>query len=198
MSKALDRVRKLIAQAVDPAVSEEEARSFALIAVKLIVEHKLLDQPPPAPSPPPYTPPPPPWGAPSGYPGGRHRPPPIDPSTLEHFWETFVRAAGMAGAPFPGSIPRPAHAPRARRHVEPTYPRNDPPWWDRLPCELWIYAERPCEVCGKPCHSGELVWAYEMASDHLGGLPSRRPRVVHMQGCRDKLPEHQRRRKAAP
>lgn len=33
---------KLVAQAVDPAVTHEEARSFAMKAVQFIAEHKLL------------------------------------------------------------------------------------------------------------------------------------------------------------
>lgn len=36
------RVRQLIAKALDAATSEDEARSCALIAVRLIEEHKLL------------------------------------------------------------------------------------------------------------------------------------------------------------
>jgi len=209
MTKPLDRARQLIAKAVDPAVTEEEARTIALIACRLIAEHKLLEAPAdPLPPPPPPWPPhhaPPPWPP-------RGRPPPVDPDPLEAFWEVFTRATGMPGAPFPGRRPGAAPGPapggprstagsgRASgspfRHVDPTYPPphtpRESPWQDRLPCELWIYADRPCEVCGKTCESGELVWAFEMApADYLGGLRSR-PRVAHLRGCRDKLPRHQR------
>lgn len=61
----LQRVRDLIAKAVDGAVTEEEARSCALIAVRLIAENKLLVEPTPvsAPAPQParsiWDPPPP-------------------------------------------------------------------------------------------------------------------------------------------
>lgn len=41
-----ETARKLIAQAVDPTVTNEEARSFAAKAAKLIHEHDLLAEPP--------------------------------------------------------------------------------------------------------------------------------------------------------
>lgn len=37
----LDRVRKLVAQAVDPTTTEDEARTFAHLAVRAIAEEKL-------------------------------------------------------------------------------------------------------------------------------------------------------------
>lgn len=43
MGKALERVRSLIARAVHPDTPVEEARTSAMIACKLIAEHKLLD-----------------------------------------------------------------------------------------------------------------------------------------------------------
>lgn len=41
-----ETVIKLIAQAVDPGASEQEARTFAFKAAQLIVEHKLLGEAP--------------------------------------------------------------------------------------------------------------------------------------------------------
>lgn len=43
MSDPRELARKFIAQAVDPAATEAEARTFAFKAAKLIAEHKLLD-----------------------------------------------------------------------------------------------------------------------------------------------------------
>jgi hypothetical protein len=200
MTSPLDRAKQLVAKAVDPACSEEEARTVALIAVKLIAQHKMLDELEEVEEPP-VSPP-------------HHRPPHQAVDPLEAFWEIFVRAAGMDGAPFPrrprppaGRSPSdpPPHAARpppgpARpppgaaspfRPVGPTYPgrRDSDPWWERLPCELWLFGNRHCEVCGKMCESGELVWAYEMAPPDFDGP---RPRVVHLHKCREKLPPHQR------
>ena len=47
MSDELEKAHKLIALAVDKSASESEARNAALLAVKLISEHKLLPQHPP-------------------------------------------------------------------------------------------------------------------------------------------------------
>lgn len=51
MTSPKDRVTSLIAKAVDPVVPEEEARSLALIAVRLIDQYKMLAPlPPPEPT----------------------------------------------------------------------------------------------------------------------------------------------------
>ncbi len=43
MSTPRELALKFITQAVDPAATEQEARTFAFKAAKLIAEHKLLD-----------------------------------------------------------------------------------------------------------------------------------------------------------
>jgi hypothetical protein len=45
MSTPLELAKKFITQAVDPAATEAEARTFAFKAAKLIAEHKLLEGP---------------------------------------------------------------------------------------------------------------------------------------------------------
>ncbi len=48
MTPALQKVEALIARATDPGASEEEQRTSAVIAVRLIREHKLLSVSKPA------------------------------------------------------------------------------------------------------------------------------------------------------
>ena len=173
MTKPIDRARQLVTKAVDPATSEEEARTTALIAVRLIAQHRMLEDDP----------------APPVRPAGRA---PIDP--LEAFWDIFVRVAGSAngaGSRMPDPPParqRPVD-PSRRRPVEPTYPSDmrpgGGPWYHRLPCEIWIAADRTCAFCGKICVAGDKVWAYRVTD-------SSPLRVAHMIGCRDRLPAQHR------
>lgn len=80
----LQRVRDLIAKAIDGAVTEEEARSCALIAVRLIAENRLLPEAP-VPAPPPAPPPPSSWDPPPPPP--RPAPRPIK----THWWQQLPR-----------------------------------------------------------------------------------------------------------
>jgi hypothetical protein len=208
MTRPLQRAKQLVAKAIDPATTEEEARTVALVAVKLIAQHKMLDEleevevapasPPPWPGPraaPPDYPPP-------GYPSPRPA-----PTDFETFWEQFTDVIGRPGTPFPGvGRQTPGHRQTRSspfhpfRDVAPSYPGGRPrthqeamregasPWWDRLPCELIIYSERQCEVCRKTCKEGEVVWAYQIVST----IPNLRPRVAHLKDCRDKLPPEHR------
>ncbi len=207
MTRPLQRAKQLAAKAVDPATPEEEARTTALIAIKLIVQHKMLDEleevEAPSPSP---------WG-PEPWPGSGPAPHGAAPSDFEAFWEQFMDVIGRPGAPFPGSTSgrrpqagQPGYRPPGRpwRGVEPSYPGGRPrtaqqavredsgPWWDRLPCELVIYSDRTCEVCGKTCEAGEVVWAYQLVKTVPNG--GTRPRVAHLRECRDRLPPQHRAR----
>jgi len=214
MTHPLDRARQLVAKAIDPATTEEEARTVALIAVKLIAQHQMLDaaahgrpaaQPRPQPGPPPGGPfatggspfPGGPFGSPFGA-GG------IPPFLWTIWQEILTGQARRSGAgPFRPQGSQPAEPdddveqghdaeqdemPR-RRNVRASYPRarRTEGWWDRLPCELWIYAERQCEVCKHACAEGELVWAFSLDPKSN----ARRPLVAHIK-CRDKLPAEYR------
>ena len=59
MMSNIDRVLQLIALATDPAASEEETRTAALLACRMIRKHSLLLSPSSAPPPSPPPPPPP-------------------------------------------------------------------------------------------------------------------------------------------
>ena len=165
MTAPLDRVRHLLAKAVDEATTEEEARTCALIAARLIVEHRMLEIP---------------------------RPPPMPPmKDFQTIWQE-MQEMFQRQRPYPGEPKERWTAPARprRRHVEPTYPKppREPPWWERLPSELLIVAERKCSVCGLPCEEGSVVWAYAIPDGRLGSLL-----VAHLKGCRDKLTPAQRR-----
>lgn len=93
MTAILQRVRDLIAKAVDSAVTEEEARTCALIAVRLIAENGLLEARPPAARPPvaPATTdePPAPWRPQWDPPPARPKPAPQPRKT--HWWQQLPR-----------------------------------------------------------------------------------------------------------
>ncbi len=82
MTAILQRVRDLIARALDGAVTEEEARTCALIAVRLIAENKLLEAPAAAP---PAQPTPPTWDPPPPRPRAAPRP------VKTHWWQQLPR-----------------------------------------------------------------------------------------------------------
>jgi hypothetical protein len=154
MTAPIDRVRHLLARAIDAAVTEEEARTCALIAAKLIMEHRMLDIPKPQPMPP-----------------------------MQDFRTVWQDMQDM----FRQQQKRAEPVRKRRRHVEPTYPKppREPPWWERLPTELAIMAERQCSVCGLGCEEGSVVWAHAIVDGKL--------LVSHRKDCRDKLPPEQRR-----
>jgi hypothetical protein len=154
------RVRQLIAKALDGATPLEEARSCALIAVKMIDEHKMLavrvSRPPPRPR-----------AAPERPVGGAWWNQPNAPPDWSDYFE------------------------RRRSRSAPAEPK--PAWWELLPTELWLFAERRCTVCSEICAEGSRVWAIGLEPMQRGDrLP--RVKVCHMK-CRDELPAEQRRRR---
>ena len=194
MTDPLDRARQLIAKAVDPAVSVEEARSCAHAAAKIIAQHKLLDS----------------VEAPVDPRGDPRNPFDGMGAGLDAFWEIFVRHAGRSGGaspqpqgpwePFPRQ-PRasqnvhrpPPEPPRSRgRPVRPTYPSRRP-WWETLPNELFVSVDRPCAVCREICPAGSKVWAIRL--EPAGNGQPARPVVCHF-ACKHALTPEERRRGA--
>lgn len=137
MSDAVKRIRDLLARATHASTPEEEARTCALIAAKLIVgsgielRGKVEPPPPPPPPPPPNRGPDPSW-----WPFGG-QPSPFGGSPFGGFADAPFGGSPFGGSPFGGSpfggAPYP-HVP----HYDPKYEGMA---WSRNP--------KPCPMCGK-------------------------------------------------